>query len=75
MAWLREEARKRGVTLKRLEVEAQTEAMIDHHASKGNVWADHDAVWRRWMRNYLAGWGRGPIPSGRSSPSGEAFRV
>ncbi|TDR90319.1 uncharacterized protein DUF1376 [Enterovirga rhinocerotis] len=75
VAWLREEARKRGVTLKRLEVEAQTEAMIDHHASKGNVWADHDAVWRRWMRNYLAGWGRGPIPSGRSSPSGEAFRV
>jgi hypothetical protein len=45
---MRKWAAKNGVTVN---LETETEAMLDHHRRHGNVWADWNATWRTWMRN------------------------
>jgi hypothetical protein len=39
-----------------LNLEAETEKFLDHHRSKGNLFKDWPAAWRKWMRN-AAEWG------------------
>ena len=50
-------------------VAAETAAMIDWHISKGNLFADHHAAWKTWMRNWRSGkFARNNVPPSVKSP-------
>ncbi|MBI3936735.1 MAG: DUF1376 domain-containing protein [Betaproteobacteria bacterium] len=52
-------------------LEAQTEAMLDYHRSRGTLLADWEAGWRNWITNWTTDFGK-RAPPGNGRPAGAA---
>jgi hypothetical protein len=70
---MRKWAATNGVTVN---LETETEAMLDHHRRHGNLWVDWIATWRTWMRNSVKfekrNGGNGNGTNGKRERTGQA---